>query len=61
MSMRSTRRESQGPEILDDEITAAIESMKLRKAEGTGGISAEMIKYIGDKGNKELENCKQIY
>jgi len=54
--------DSKGPDILDIEITSAIEVMKNKKAEGVDGIPAEMLKNLGDQGTEELKNiCKQIY
>ena len=54
--------DSKGLEILDSEVTNAIEALKVGKAMGPDGIPAEFWKVLGAKGTKELvELCKEMY
>ena len=51
-----------GPDVLKEEILAAIAEMKNNKAEGIDSIPIEMIKNFGEKAMKELvQLCKDIY
>ena len=43
-----------GPDLLESEITAAIQEMKINKAEGIDGIPREFWKYLGQEGMKVL-------
>ena len=54
--------DSKGPVILDSEVTNAIEALKVGKAIGPDGISAEFWKVLREKGTKELVDlCKEMY
>jgi hypothetical protein len=51
-----------GPELLENEIEAAIKHMKNNKAVGADGIPAEFFKILGNNGTKEVtELCKGMY
>src|SRR6478609_8108598 len=53
--------DSKGLVILDNEVTNAIEALKIGKAIRPDGIPAEFWKVLGAKGTKELvELCKEI-
>ena len=51
--------DSRGPDILKEEVIRALKDMKLNKAEGVDGISAEMWKAIGDAGERYLIELSQ--
>ena len=54
--------DNKGPELIGDEIRAAIREMKKRKAEGVDGIPAEILKTLGEEAYKHLERiCKKMY
>src|SRR6478609_1738781 len=54
--------DSKGPVILDSEVTNEIEALKVGKAIGPDGISAEFWQVLEVKGTKELvELCKEMY
>jgi hypothetical protein len=47
--------------LLSSEIKAAIEELKLNKSEGIDNMPANMIKNLGEQGNKELVKlCQDI-
>ena len=51
-----------GPDLLVSEITAAIQEMKINKAEGIDGIPGEFWKNLGQEGMKVLVDlCRKIY
>jgi len=51
-----------GPDVLKDEVLAAISEMKNNKAEGIDGIPVEILKNLGDKAMNELiQLCQDIY
>ena len=51
-----------GPDPLESEITAAIQEMKINKAEGIDGIPGEFWKNLGQEGMKVLiDLCRKIY
>ena len=51
-----------GPDLLESEITAAIQEMKINKAEGIDGIPGEFWKNLGQEGMKVLiDLCRKIY
>jgi len=51
-----------GPEVLKDEVLAAISDMKNNKAEGVDNIPAEILNNIGEKATGELTRlCQDIY
>lgn len=51
-----------GPEVLKDEVLAAINDMKNNKAEGADNIPAEILKILGEKATGELIRlCQDIY
>jgi hypothetical protein len=54
--------EVKGDYILQSEIDSAIENLKNNKACGIDKIPSELIKYTGEKVNKELRNlCNEMY
>src|SRR6478736_10009262 len=54
--------DSKGPVVLDNEVTNAIEALKVDKAIGPDGVPAEFLKVLGAKGTKELVKvCKEMY
>ncbi|CAF4593499.1 unnamed protein product, partial [Didymodactylos carnosus] len=54
--------DEKGPALLEAEILQALEELKNGKAEGVDGISAELLKALGERGKKELVLlCQQIY
>src|SRR6476469_1384882 len=54
--------DSEGPVILDSEVTHAIKALRVGKALGPDGIPAEFWKVLRAKGTKELvELCKEMY
>jgi len=54
--------DERGPELLREEIEAAIKSMKDSKAAGVDGIPAEFWKALGDRGTEELVRlCQDMY
>ena len=56
------REEDIGPEVLGDEVRAAIKELKNNKAEGIDNIPAEMLKSLEDGAMKELIRiCQDIY
>jgi len=48
------REEETRPELLKEEILAAIKDMKNNKADGIDNIPAEILKSLGEKTMKEL-------
>ena len=51
-----------GPDLLESEITAAIQEMKINKVEGIDGIPGEFWKNLGQEGMKVLTDlCRKIY
>ena len=51
-----------GPEIMEAEVDAAIKALRFRKAAGRDGICAELLKFMGERGLKELTFlCQSIY
>ena len=56
------REEDIGPEVLGEEVRAAIKELKNNKAEGIDNIPAEMLKSLEDGAMKELIRiCQDIY
>src|SRR5678815_1345232 len=56
------RKEDIGPEVLGEEVRAAIQELKNNKAEGIDNIPAEMLKSLEDGAMKELIRiCQDIY
>ena len=54
--------DSEGPVILDSEVTIPIKALQVGKAIGPDGIPAEFWKVLGAKGTTELvELCKEMY
>lgn len=50
------------PNILKSEVEEAITHLKLNKTPGTDGVSAEMIKLIGEEGVKIVHNiCNKVW
>jgi hypothetical protein len=50
-----------GPDLLVSEITAAVQEMKINKAEGIDGIPGEFWKNLGQEGMKVLVDlCRKI-
>lgn len=50
------------PNILKSEVEEAITHLKLNKTAGTDGVSAEMIKLIGEEGVKIVHNiCNKVW
>ncbi len=55
-------RDDIGPELLREEILAAIGEMKNNKSEGIDNIPVEMLRILGDKAMDELVGiCHEIY
>jgi len=55
-------KEDIGPEILKEEVLAAIREMKNNKTEGSDNIPAEVLKCLGEKAMEELVVlCQDIY
>ena len=51
-----------GPDLLEREIIAAIQEMKINKAEGIDGIPGEFLKNLGQEGmNVPIDLCRKIY
>lgn len=51
-----------GPDILEEEVTAAIEQLKSRKAPGPDGIHAEFLKLLGTENIKRITSIfNEIY
>ena len=51
-----------GPELLRNEIMAAIKEMKNKKAEGIDNIPVEMLRILGNEAMDELASiCQEIY
>ena len=56
------REEDIGPEVLGEEVRAAIKELKNNKAEGIDNIPAEMLKSLEEGAMKELIGiCQDIY
>jgi Reverse transcriptase (RNA-dependent DNA polymerase) len=56
------REEDIGPEILGEEVRAAIKELKNNKAEGIDNIPAEMLKSLEEGAMKEMiQICQDIY
>ena len=54
--------DAKGPGLLVEEVVAAIEEMKVKKAEGIDGIPAELWKALGKKGSWEVTKlCMKMY
>src|SRR6218665_1320293 len=54
--------EETGPELVKEEILAAIKGMKNNKAEGIDNIPVEVLKSLGEKALKKLiQLCQDIY
>jgi len=54
--------EDSGPDILKEEVLAAIEEMRVNKSEGIDNIPAEILKSLGEKALAELVRlCQEIY
>jgi len=54
--------DDRGPEVLREEVLAAISDMKNNKAEGVDNIPAEILKNLGEKATGELIRlCQDIY
>ncbi len=55
-------RDDMGPELLREEILAAINEMKNNKAEGIDNIPVEVLRILGEKATDELVSiCQDIY
>ena len=55
-------QDMQGPLILFTEFKTALPELIAKKAEGPGGIPAELLKSLGSVGKQELfAICNQIY
>ena len=51
-----------GPEIMEAEVDAAIKALRFRKAAGRDSICAELLKFMRERGLKELTClCQSIY
>ena len=51
-----------GPEVMKEEVLAAIEDMKNGKAEGIDNIPIEMLRNLGEKAmNEVVQLCQDIY
>ena len=54
--------DSKGPSVLYSEFEKALEELKNKKATGSDGIPAELLKALGSSGKRELfEICNEIY
>ena len=59
---REIQADDMGPDLMECEITEAIQQMKKNKAVGVDGIPAEFWKALGNKATAEIvELCKSMY